>query len=145
MKFFFIVFSMVVIFEIQASDLSFDDLNDPEKMAAVIDSPATLRGFLHRKDSMWILAAEPNVKSCCIANANQATKQIILEGDFSTLSQQTVVKIEGLLTYKQPFYHLQKASVVHSKNGSFPFITILAGFLTMGGGYLLFRRVRSTR
>lgn len=66
-----------------------------------IPQKVAIKGFLYKSDSHdIILAAEPNLKSCCIGNSTKRNRQIIVIGDIppSFLSQRKPVTLVGVLT-----------------------------------------------
>lgn len=64
-----------------------------------IDQEVELKGFLYRVEDRWVLARQPNLKSCCICLA-----KVILTGE-QLASSDKVVKVRG------------KFSVQHSCSG----------------------------
>jgi hypothetical protein len=43
-----------------------------------------ITGFLYAKgDDTWILAAEPNLRSCCVGSKNKINQQVHIEGQFN--------------------------------------------------------------
>lgn len=57
-----------------------------------------IKGFLYRSsEGMTILAAEPNLKSCCIGSKNKAHQQIVVAGNLSLPALQHVVTLHGEL------------------------------------------------
>lgn len=125
------------------TELSFDDLSDQDKIASAIESPVQIRGFLYRNGNTWILAALPNVRSCCLGTSEQAKKQVLLEGDFPSTLPQRVVTIEGMLTYEFPFYRLKQAVLIEPQRTSFPMAPLLVASLAIGLAYLLLRKLMS--
>lgn len=125
---------------IQARDLFFDELTKAE----MTTEPVKMRGFLYQKDATWILAAVPNLRSCCLATHEQANKQVLLEGDFSLISQQSIVTVEGFLVYEHPFYRLKQATLVQTQGSTFPLMTICIAILALAIAYI-FRLLTSRR
>lgn len=59
-----------------------------------------IRGFLYQtEDKKLILAALPNLKSCCVGTASQRSQQIVVEGDIPAqhIGGKLPVLLEGLL------------------------------------------------
>lgn len=58
-----------------------------------------MRGFLYHDGNQdrWILASEPNLKTCCVGTHGKIGQQIIVEGDFRDISGTGAVTIQGYL------------------------------------------------
>lgn len=55
-----------------------------------------IRGFLYQApDQQWMIASEPNLKSCCIGSSNKIAHQILLSGNIPTLDFSHAVTIQG--------------------------------------------------
>ena len=94
-----------------------------------------IRGFLYKTDrSEMILAAEPNLKSCCIGSTVKKHKQLLVFGDVgSSLNQKTAVTLKGTFNSdgNSSFpYRIEFASVVEERKQS-------AILLAMGGIFLI--------
>lgn len=101
-----------------------------------------VRGFLYQdQHHHWILASQPNLKSCCIGNSKKVDQQIFLSSFTPSTSYKYAVTLEGTF-YKEPIldkegkliqlYHMKNPTLL--KNFSFwswslGFISI--SFLTM--------------
>ncbi len=128
---FILFFCMAVTQSIATITLTFDDLADEGKISSAQGSQVTMRGFLYAKEEgVWILAATPNLKSCCLGKAKQ---QVMVPGDFADVSNQAVVELEGMFSYEPPFYRINNASLAHSQESGFPLVTILAVCLVFCG------------
>lgn len=81
-----------------------------------------VRGFLYRlDDGSWILACQPNLKSCCVSK--QPTNQRLhISGDLGLETPQQVVELEGKLRIafaeQIPMYHLDEARLVKATESS---------------------------
>ncbi|MBA3815194.1 MAG: hypothetical protein H0X29_01480 [Parachlamydiaceae bacterium] len=54
----------------------------PEALKAYQHQQVSIRGFVYRtKDGKNVLAAEPDLKSCCVASRENILRQVMLEGD----------------------------------------------------------------
>lgn len=61
-----------------------------------------LKGFLYPLDqNEWILASEPNLKSCCIGSITKNSSQITLVGDFSRFSTHTPLTCRGVFHFSE--------------------------------------------
>lgn len=80
-----------------------------------------LRGFLYKNEKNWVLAGEPNLKSCCIGNNSKKGGQLAV---FGTLPQDpllNVVKIKGQLHVSENsdfFYTLYDAAILENVSNS---------------------------
>lgn len=82
--------------------LSFQDLsgvNTIESAASMYHGrEVTVRGFLYQSlDRRWILASEPNLKTCCVGSPRKVWQQIIVDGEFESVPSNKVVQIAGTL------------------------------------------------
>lgn len=73
--------------------ISFDRLSMLEYPQEV-----SMRGFLYQTDDRWILASEPNLKSCCIGSLHKSSTQIALSGTYEIALINRAVTIQGVLT-----------------------------------------------
>lgn len=65
----------------------------PEILQPYQHQEVSIRGFVYRtQDGKVVLAAEPNLKSCCVANRGTIARQVILEGSNLPLSNDGRVK-----------------------------------------------------
>lgn len=105
------------------TEISFLDLNS--KIASEVDNQEIkIRGFLYQQENgLLILAAEPNLKSCCVGNINKKDRQIIVEG--SIVPNSKAVMLQGLFKNDPQGYNLLNASLV-KENGSHTFLWTLA-------------------
>lgn len=88
------------------------------ELAEHVGTRVTLRGFVYQTPSgEWILAGQPNLKSCCIGAEHKKEAQIYLV-DVANLSFSKSPKpteIEGLLNLNETgFFSLQQARVAES-------------------------------
>lgn len=61
-----------------------------------------IRGFLYKTEKQqYILAAEPNLKSCCVGSASKRNKQILVSGtiDPQLFNSDRPITLKGLLEY----------------------------------------------
>lgn len=55
-----------------------------------------VRGFLYQMDNgMWVVAREPNLKTCCFGSPHHLLEQIVVEGEGLHPSESQVVTIRG--------------------------------------------------
>ena len=74
------------------------------------------RGFVYQTESgEWVLATEPDLKSCCLGKKGQ----IYLDGDFSRCQSHQAYTLKGTLNGN----HLEGAQLI--EKGSFPLSPLL--------------------
>lgn len=83
----------------------------------------SLRGFLYKNEQgEWILASQPNLKSCCLGTSHKAKEQIAVSFESlpSLPSKGQAITLEGFLVYAAPsdphgqekaLYRLEKAQL----------------------------------
>lgn len=97
--FIFFLFLLTICFEMTlraSEDLSFLVLDEmaslvekdlaqqkqPKALARFHGSDVSIRGFLFKStNGRLVLAAEPNLKSCCVGSKDKIFRQIFIEGD----------------------------------------------------------------
>lgn len=99
----------------------------PPTLKEALGGTVCIRGFLYRKEpELWVLAAEPNLKSCCIRAETQRFQQIHLIGDASKIDTSRAVTLQGTLSLSSdtPFaFLLSDFSIHHSdKNAFYPLL-----------------------
>ena len=80
------------------------------------------RGYVYPKDDGWVLASEPNLKTCCL---NKQDDLIALHGDFSACQTHHAYTVIGRLEDHELF-DAQLSSKLH-----FPFWTLLAALAVL--------------
>lgn len=110
-----------------------------------VEQRIRIRGFLYRKESSFILAGEPNLKTCCVGSAAKRHTQILVFGDISeALDHFKPVIVEGHLTFDPHSlfpYRLDKAAIVPPE--PYPYGAIaLASVLLAAVSMLWMRRVK---
>lgn len=83
-----------------------------------------IRGFLYKTaDSNLILAAEPDLKSCCIGSTSKRHKQLLVSGNVQPeMSEKSPITLQGNLhmDFKEAFpFKLQNANVVGETTKSY--------------------------
>lgn len=131
--------------------LNFEQLNYPESTVLNLEGKeVAMRGFLYRHlDNRWILAADANLKSCCVGSKDKSARQIILTEDKSStypdvvLSEVVLIKGNFHITYdnisNKPLYWMDNVVLIQeNKNGwivlSVPFFGLVL--------FLLWRKYR---
>lgn len=107
--------------EEQALVLTFFDI---EAIAQQQDAPSgqliEIRGFLYEtNDHHPILAAEPNLKSCCVGSSSKRNRQLLVIGDSPSINQTNAITLKGNLKvdFNDSFpFKLENAEIVANKN-----------------------------
>ncbi|MCP5469645.1 MAG: hypothetical protein H7A36_03975 [Chlamydiales bacterium] len=73
------------------------------------------KGFIYKHEGEWVLAEEPNLKTCCLRKESL----LILEGDFSKTTPFQAYTVKGTLSEGR----LVDAHV--TEGGSFPLVSLL--------------------
>lgn len=101
---------------------------------STIGQTIQVHGFLYQQEGRWILASEPNLKSCCIGTQSKANEQLVVIGD-ELPSTQNVVFLEGSILKAKDAYILQNARVIEKSHNYYPFaglgILVAAVFLVV--------------
>lgn len=106
--------------------LSFDDLSDAKAIEQADGSSVRMRGFLyHKDDGTWILAAQPDVRSCCVGSKENAQRQVIVQGNILKDNYLSVVALEGTFKSHPNFYVLSDASFIDSSHTQKPIATFI--------------------
>lgn len=130
------IFFLLTLFLTQllcGDQISFSDLG--EKWA---DQKIEIRGFLYRmEEGQLILAAEPNLKSCCVGTAKNRNKQITIKSD-DLVPRSTVVELQGTLIMRDGYFLLDNAS--EKKKPPTNYLTVFLGGLGILGGTLYLRK-----
>jgi hypothetical protein len=88
----------------------------PSSLSEYDNKKITIKGFLYKNSNEnWILASEPNLKSCCVGSHLKLNSQIIVYGDLPINPTSRAISIEGKLqiTSKDSkyFYSLKEATI----------------------------------
>jgi hypothetical protein len=132
---FFVLIIQTLAANDQVYELDFSFLQDPQAMGLVNGKRIKIRGFLYLSPSGdWILAAEPDLKSCCIGSKSKANQQIFLDGHFDPQLVNYAHEISGVIhidakDQEERYYYLQKA-VLLKKNRDYS--TIAIGVIVFG-------------
>lgn len=103
-KLFIVLAFLLFPFLLLSQEVSFKDLKMHEGQIV------TLKGFLYKRHSEWILAEYPNLKSCCL----DTCEGVILK-DFSVESDSfKLIRLTGQVSVKEPDVFLLQTKV--SKN-----------------------------
>lgn len=90
----------------KAIPLSFDELTKGYRewmetgnmsyLSSLDQQQVKIRGFLYSvQEGKWVLAAEPNLKSCCIGSSNKIAQQLIVSGEFPKVSGYSATYVQG--------------------------------------------------
>lgn len=104
--------------EEQSIPLNFTELESFGKYAD--GQKVKIRGFLYQtKEGKSVLAAEPNLKTCCVGSQANIHKQIYLDRNFD--SRNSAITVEGVLMVpdtNSEKYVLNDAKVIEDQSGS---------------------------
>jgi hypothetical protein len=80
------------------------------------DQEVIIRGFLYSVgNDGWILASEPNLKSCCVGASGKRSLQIYAEGSLPKEPTRAAILVQGTLKITpgtlKPFYALEQAFI----------------------------------
>lgn len=135
------LFLCVSIGKVNADYLTFDDLANQEKVATNINTSVQMRGFLYRRDSdgLWILASQPNIRSCCLGRFAQ---KISLQGLFSDTDEQRLVEVEGRLIFLSDGTYALDSVSLHDRQHRTPKATLIGIGLILSVAVLIIARKR---
>lgn len=111
-----------------AHTLTFDQLREgyaswsvsgqlPDFILSYNDHEVMIRGFLYSAgDDRWILASEPDLKSCCVGASGKRGLQLSISGSLPKKPPSTALLVQGTLKVTpgtlSPFYALDQASIL---------------------------------
>lgn len=87
-----------------------------------------IKGFLYSSSNhQWILASEPNLKSCCVASSEKISQQLMLADNFAGTSSNRAINVSGIFMIDPiwnqqgqliQLYRLSDASIVKNDSWS---------------------------
>lgn len=108
----------------------------------------TIRGFLYESPEAYkVLAAEPNLKSCCVGSASKRERQLLVTGDLESAgSGGSAVTLKGTLVVamgdKFPL-RLENAQIVPQKDQCYWVLGLVGvGLALLSGAAFFFIRKR---
>jgi len=121
----------------------------PEALQAYQHQQVSIRGFVYRtKDGKNVLAAEPDLKSCCVASRGNITRQVMLEGDdIAFLNDGRAQEVQGRFEIEplkdesgswKKIFVLRNAAVIQKNNEMHPGLFYLIAGLTFAIVIFLF-------
>lgn len=134
-------FGMVPLLLMTTAVLTFHDLNDksPEEIVRTYQGKEVeITGFPYKTaDGVWILADDPQLKSCCVGSDKKKKSQIVLDGEKGAYPSHQVLTLLGELNFSDGRWRLTNYS--HKHEGS-SFGWLIAGaFIFIFGGISLKR------
>ncbi len=130
MRFYFLLFFLFPFYLVASIPLTFDDLVNIKFESTQNNREVEVRGFLYpTQEGQYVLASEPNLKTCCIGTGKKTTPQLkLIEGkDLPTTTRAVTVKgtFSYLLQDGRPVYLLTNPIVVEEEFYSLGAILIL--------------------
>lgn len=130
--------------------IGFEDLicSDPEH-CPYEDQEVKIRGFLYQMpEGQWLLAAQPNLRSCCVGSELKRDSQIFLEGNVALAETKSTILVKGTL-YREPnegqhIIYKMRNTVIEDENSSLPVGAMALCLLcvVVAGGAFLFQKLR---
>lgn len=120
----------------------------PEKLSSANGQRICIRGFLYQKaDKAWILASEPNVKSCCLGSQNKEAEQILIVTSADIQHSQLAVTVCGDLhisTDKFPFYSMKNISISKAAKPLWSYTAFAAMAISFCGAVFVYRKKKQS-
>lgn len=101
------------------------------QMEELPNNTIKIRGFLYESGKgTWILAAQPNLTSCCLHSLDKINEKVLIRGDFSPGVGNQVAEFEGVLSKyflyygegrQERFFELKKAVLLSKSNPAVPY------------------------
>lgn len=127
-----IAFALILLF--QSLTINFQQLSDAENYSYLHNQDVEISGFLYcNANQAWVLASEPNLKSCCLGAEKKASQQIFLDRAFPGVNNGQAVTMRGVLLIQPTknsqneivqLYHLQNANLI-VKEHSWTLLTVV--------------------
>lgn len=107
-RIFFFIVALFVHFSLFSTEMyTFQQL--PAESGKEIE----IRGFLYpNSEGKWILASEPNLRTCCVGNPDKAAQQIQIENLAITDSPSQAVLVRGVFLNEGKYYKMDKAEII---------------------------------
>lgn len=110
---FFLSKRAVALSVLLLNSLIISELNSLERVSLnrltpeLSEEMVEVRGFTYRTErGEWVLAGQPNLKSCCTGSENRRSEQIVLRGWGGEEPSRRAVKVRGLLKCEGGGYSL---------------------------------------
>ncbi len=143
-------------YALEALELSFAQLNvDDVKAIALVANgkEVKIRGFLYQDaNKEWILASEPNLKTCCVGSQTKILQQIRVIGTIADQAYPQVMALKGVMFVESQYddngdlvslYRLENATIAIEKPTEWPLQTLCICLFAFG--LLLVQRYRNKR
>lgn len=120
-------------------ELTFDDLILLDKS---FNQPVEIRGFLYQQpNEQWILASQPNLKSCCLDNEKVVGTRLNVSWRSMPQASSLAVLLSGDLHIdsqdSKKAYQLENAEILPQANFSWPYAILLGCLLAASITFLL--------
>ncbi len=144
-----IIFSFFFLSFTTSSQITFEELQS-ENYFFVPEQPVQIKGFIYQSpENTFILASQPNLKSCCIGNSHQVAQQIFLKG-IDKISTNQIVTVQGILKLQaqeegkklRQFYILENAEIISQK--VLPFWTVIFCFIFIIFSFFVSKKKQKT-
>ncbi|WP_075882550.1 hypothetical protein [Candidatus Protochlamydia sp. W-9] len=144
-----IIFSFFFLSFTTSSQITFEELQS-ENYFFIPEQSVQIKGFIYQSPwNTFILASQPNLKSCCIDNSHQAAQQIFLKG-IDKISTNQMVTVQGILKLQvqeegkklRQFYILENAEIISQK--VLPFWTLIFCFIFIIFTFFVFKKKQKT-
>ncbi|NGX41747.1 MAG: hypothetical protein K940chlam7_00019 [Chlamydiae bacterium] len=132
--------------------------NDLKNHSTHQDQVVTIRGFLYQtQGGDWVLAEEPNLKTCCVGSAKKIDRQIFVSGEFGNPERVLAVTLQGRFDAKptmdskgniKKLYHITEAKLIDEPNHSWSkllFVFVTTGLTMLVFGVVLLRNSPSRK
>lgn len=124
-----------------------------QKVGKFSHQKVRIRGFIFKSDSgEWILAAEPNLKSCCVGSRERANQQIVILGEVGEIGMSgQVIDVEGTLVIDpikdsdgrwRRIYTLNEAVVIQEVSRDSPLVPLLILISLFGIGWVSMEKMQ---
>ncbi len=125
----------------QVIEINFHDLMRQENFPTLHGKRVRLTGFLYKKEDQWVLAAVPNLKTCCVAHVNKKKEQLLVSGEIKDTLPGHAVTLEGYFRHQDGSCHLHQATQIEKESSPH---RLLVGAIPLTAFFLYFLRRRKS-
>lgn len=121
--------SLNIILLVTSLAATFYTIDQPERIPQ--NEPVEVRGFAYQvDDKTWVLAPEPNVKSCCLEKAS--APRVYIAQDINGLEANRAYTFSGKLQQSGQRYVLADAQVLSSNRSGWYWLPLVAALAAFG-------------